>query len=101
MQMKQNQTSFHGTYLNLTAYLLFDQNVLKYFNDFQNRKFSVLWLKWTRAMEMKQNQTFFHVTYSNLALFFIGCKRLKYFNGFYNWHFPISFLKWAQSSKLK
>ena len=32
--------------------------ILKYFNDFQNQKFSVLWLKWSQTMEMKQNQTF-------------------------------------------
>ena len=30
---------------------------LKYFNDFQNQHFSVLWLKWTQTMETKQNQT--------------------------------------------
>ena len=40
-EMKQNQISFHGTYLNLTAYLFY-QNILKYFNDFQNRNFSIL-----------------------------------------------------------
>ena len=68
MEKKQNQTTFHGTYLNLTA-CLFYQNILKYFNDFQNWVFPVLWLKWTQTMEMKQNQTFFHGTYSNLAPF--------------------------------
>ena len=46
----------------------FYQKILKYFSDFQNRNFSVLWLKWTQAIEMKQNQTFFHGTYSNLTL---------------------------------
>ena len=39
-----------------------------YFSDFQNRSFSVLWLKWTEAMEVNQNQIFFHGTYSNLTL---------------------------------
>ena len=29
MEVKQNQTSFYETYLNLTAY-----NILKYFTDF-------------------------------------------------------------------
>ena len=32
--MKQNQTFFHGIYLNLTPF--FNQNILKYFNNFQN-----------------------------------------------------------------
>ena len=97
---KQNQTSFHETYLNLTAYLFFYQYILKHFNDFQNREFSVLWLKWTETMGMKQNQTFSNGTYSNLMLFFIGRKILKYFNDFYNWHFSVSLKKWAQSSKV-
>ena len=118
--MKQNQISFHGTYLNLTAYLFlstyikviqclskseilsfmtklnpingnetksdillwdifksdtfFYQKILKYFNDFQNRNSSNLWLKWTQTMEMKENQTFFKGTYSNLALFSLVVK---------------------------
>ena len=62
----------------------FYQKILKYFNDLQNRNFSVLWLKWTQTMEMKQNLTFFHAIYSNLKLFFIGCQILKYFNDFCN-----------------
>ena len=45
----------------------FIKKMLKHFNDFQNRNFSVLWLKWTQTMKMKQNQTFFHGTYSHLT----------------------------------
>ena len=71
MDIKQNQTSFHGEYLNLTAYLFY-QNILKYFNDFQNRNFSVLWPKWSQAIEVKQNQT-----YSNLTL--LSLKHSKIF----------------------
>ena len=41
------------------------QKLLKYFNDFQNRNFSVLRLKRTQTMELKQDQTFFRGTYSN------------------------------------
>ena len=47
----------------------FHQNILKYFNDFQNRNFSILWIKWTQKMEMKQNKIFFHGTYSNLTAY--------------------------------
>ena len=142
MKMKQNQTSLHGAYLNLTAYLFlyqntvvfpwlsklgflsfmtkvnpcnenetkwdifksdtfFYQNLLKYFNEYQNQNFSILWLKWTQAMEMKQNHTFFQGTYSNLTLFSLVVKILKYFNDFYNWHFSISWQKWAQSNKVE
>ena len=50
---KPNQTLFDQIWLNF-----FDQKILKYFNDFQNQNFSVLWLKWTKTTEMKQNQTF-------------------------------------------
>ena len=66
--------------------IFFYQNTLKYFNDFQNRHFSVLWLKWTQTMEKKQNQTFFHGTYSNLTLFL--SKHIKVFQ----WLSKLTFL---------
>ena len=50
----------------------FYQKTLKYFNDFQNQHFSVLWLKWTQTMEMKQNQIFSHEPYLNLTSSSIG-----------------------------
>ena len=40
-EMKQNQTFFHGAYSNLTPYLFY-QKILKHFNDFQSRNFSVV-----------------------------------------------------------
>ena len=80
---------------------IFYQRISKYFSDFQNRNFSVLWLNWTQTMEMKQNETLFHGVYSNLASFLIGRKNLKYFNGFYNWYLSISLQNWAQTSKMK
>ena len=36
---KRNQTSFHGTYLNLAPFFM---KTLKYFNDFENRNCSIL-----------------------------------------------------------
>ena len=57
----------------------FIKKILKYFNDFQNQNFSVLWLKWTQTMEMKQNQTFFHGTYSNLTPYLFLLKNIKIF----------------------
>ena len=78
MEIKHNQTSFHGAYLNLIAYLFY-QNILKYFNDFKNYNFSVLWLKWTQTMEMKQSQTFFHGTYSNVTLYLFLSKYIEVF----------------------
>ena len=79
MKMKQNISQcFHGTYSNLTAYLFY-QKILEYFNDFQNRNFSIL-------CEPKQNQTFFHGAYSNLT----GHKVLNYFNELYSWPLSVS-----------
>ena len=66
MEMTQKQTFFDGAYSNLTPNLFY-QKFLKYFNDFQNRNFSVLLLKWTQIVKMKQNQTFAHGAYSNLT----------------------------------
>ena len=71
----------------IQSWHFFYQKILKYFNDFQNRNFSVLWLKWTQTMEMKQNHAFFCRTYLNLTSFLIGHKILKYFHDFYNWLF--------------
>ena len=77
------QTFLHGVYSYLRSYVFY-QKILKYYNDFQSRNFSVLWSKWTQAIEMKRNQTIFHRTYSTLTSFFIDYKILKYFNDFYN-----------------
>ena len=44
--------------------------ILKYFNDFQNQKISVLRLKWTQTIEMKQNQSFFHGSSSKSYIIF-------------------------------
>ena len=49
----------------------------KYFNDFQNRNFWVLWLNWIQTMEKKQNQTFFHGAYSNLTSYTFLLKNIK------------------------
>ena len=51
---------FHRTYSNLTSFFFFFLIIkkLKYFNDFPNQNFSVLWLKWTQVIEIKQNRTF-------------------------------------------
>ena len=45
-------------YIQIWHHIFGYQKLLKYFNDFQNRNFSVLWLKWTQTMGLKQNQTF-------------------------------------------
>ena len=59
----------------------FDQ-LLKYFHDFQDQNFSVLWLRWTQTMETKQNQTLFHGKYSNMTSCLFYQRTLKYFNVF-------------------
>ena len=78
----------------------FDQKILKYFNNFQIRSFSVLRLKWTQTMELTQNQTFFHVTYSDLTPYLYQ-KLLKYFSYFHNWNFSVLWLKWTQTMEMK
>ena len=57
---------------------------LKYFNDFQNQNFSMLWLEWTQIMEIKQNQTFYKILKSDII--FRWKQNAKYFNDFYIWH---------------
>ena len=62
MGMKQSQIIFPWDIFKYDI-IFFDQKILKYLNDFQNRNVWVLWLKWTETMKAKQNQTFFHVSY--------------------------------------
>ena len=40
MEMKQNQTFFHGTYSNLTLFFI-GRKMLKHLNDFYHRPFSI------------------------------------------------------------
>ena len=57
MEMKQNQTFFHGKYSNLTSFFL-GCKILKYFNDFYNCHLSVSLQKWaqTKKSELKSNR---------------------------------------------
>ena len=48
MEMKQNQTFFHGTYLNLISFLI-DPKILKYFNDFHNWQLAISLQKWAQT----------------------------------------------------
>ena len=57
--------------------IFFYPKILKYFNDFQNRNFSVL-TKVNENIENEKNQAYFHEAYSNLTLFFNDCKILQY-----------------------
>ena len=72
------------------------QKLLKYFNDFQNQNFSVLWLKWTWIMEITLNQTFFHRTYSNLTPYLSLSKNIKIFQWLSKSNFSVLWLKWTQ-----
>ena len=74
---------------------------LKYFNDFQNQNFSVLWPKWTQTMELKQNKRFFYETYYNLTPYVFYQKILRYFNDFQNRNFSVLWLKWTQTMEMK
>ena len=74
----------------------------KYFHEFQNQIFWILWLKWTQTIEMNPNHIFFHGAYSNLTLYmFRDQKILKYLNDFQNWNFSVLWLKWTQTMELK
>ena len=79
------------------------QNILKYFNVFQNRNFSILWLKWTQKMKMKQNQTFFHGTFSNLTPFYIKTyKSISVTSKIeISQFYDFLWLKWTQTMEMK
>ena len=47
MEMQQNKSLFHRTCSDLVTYLFY-QNILKYFNDFQNQYLSISWLQLTQ-----------------------------------------------------
>ena len=59
-QRRLNQTRYCLTgHIQISHHFFLINKKLKYFNDFQNRNFSLLWLKWTQTMKIKKNQTFF------------------------------------------
>ena len=97
IEMKQNQTFFHGIW----HHIFFYHKILRHFNDFPNQNFSVLWLKWTQAMEMKWNQTFSmrHIQIWHHIFFYQ--KILKYFNDFPNRNFSVLLLNWTQTIEMK
>ena len=64
---EQIQTSFHGIYLNLTAYLFLSKHSISMTFKI---KFLNFMTKVNPKMKMKQNQTFSHGIYSNVTPFF-------------------------------
>ena len=79
-QWKWNKIRYflHWTYSNLTPYRFY-QEILKYFSDFQNRNFIVLWLKWTQTMEMKRTRHFplRHIQIWHLIFFMKKCSSIS------------------------
>ena len=70
----------------------FYQNILKYFNDFQNQNLNFM----TKMNQNNGNETKSDIFPRDILksdIIFIGRKILKYFNHFYDWHFPISLQK--------
>ena len=70
---------------------------LKYFNEFQNLNFSILWVKWAQTMEMKQYQTFYHETCSYLTSYTFLSKNIKVFQWLWKSKF-LSFMTKVNSS---
>ena len=87
--MKQYQASFHGTYLNLTAYRLLSKYI-KLFQCLSKLEFHTK-VNSNNGNESKSDIFPRDIFKSNII--FIGRKILKYFNDFYNWHFSISLQK--------
>ena len=89
METKRIQTSFHGSYLDLTAYPFY-QNILKYFNDSQNQNFMTK-VNPNNGSETKSDfkgyqgifEGYIQGAYSNLALFSLV---VKY------WNIPMTFI---------
>ena len=77
-QRSLNQIRHYLTGHTQIRHHFFIKKELKYFNDFHNRNFPVLWLKWTQTMEMKQNQKFFHETFKSDVIY-IFIKKIKVF----------------------
>ena len=50
---------FFMGHIQIRHYIFFYQIMLKCFNDFRNRNFSVLWLTWNQTMEMKPKSVIF------------------------------------------
>ena len=73
--LNQN-TLFDRTHSNLTWF--FYQKELKYFNDFQNRNFSVVWLKWTKPWKWNKISHFLMGHIQSHVIYFLS-KNIKLF----------------------
>ena len=97
MKLKQIRHCLTG--YNQSDFIFFNQRILKYSNDFQNRNFSVLWLKWTQTMEMKFLHGIFPWgTFKPDMIYLFSKKMLKYFNNFQNQNFSVFWLQWTEKS---
>ena len=82
MEMKQKLDIFPWDIFKSDTIPFFNKKILKYFNDFQNQNFLVLWLKGIQTIEIKQNQLFFMGHIQIWHQIFLYQKILKYFNTF-------------------
>ena len=92
MEMKQNQTSFHGTYLFVTSYL-FLPKYIRVFERFLKSEFISFMTKVNPNNRNETKSDIFLRDIFKSDIIFIGRKMLKYFNDFYNWYFSFSLQK--------
>ena len=76
----------------------FYQKKLKYFNELQNRNFSILWLKWTKQWKWNKIR---HFSVGYIPIWHHISKISKYFNDCQNQNFSILSLKWNQALEMK
>ena len=100
MEVKQNQRAFHGTCLNLTAFLFWSKYI-KLFQWLGKPEFISFIIKVNRNNRNETNQIFSHWAYTNLTPDHFYQNILKYFSDFWNRNFSILWLKWTQKIKME
>ena len=78
MEMKQNQTFFHGAYSNLTPYLSLSKNI-RTFHWLLKSKYLSFTIKVDRNNRNETKSDIFHGTYSNLTPCLFLSKIIKIF----------------------
>ena len=92
---------FHGPY-QIWRHIFFCLKVSKYFNDFENQNFSVLWLKWTQKKCKWSKIRHFPVGYIHIWRHILLCqKNIKVFLWLLRLNFSDLWLSWTQAMEMK
>ena len=96
MEMRQNQTFFHGSCSNLTPYTFLSKNI-EVFQWLSKSKFLSSMTKMNPDNENETKSDIYSSGTFKSDIIFVCCQNTKIFQDLHNWHLSISLHKWVQT----